>query len=321
MISVIIATRNRNAAIAEISLPSLLRQDCSDFEVIIWDASDDESTRDVSCKLGPHFKDRRVDLIYQKASRVGIASQRNDAVRKAKGDVIFFIDDDAEVSSDGLGAIKRYFDDFAWLKGMGLPILDVHSRFDRYVTHPFFGAFRDFVFRFFMSKPPRYRKIMNSTRNILPIPDSPGIAEWLNGGCMAYRKSVFDDLSLDEGLERFGGYAVGEDYDFSHRIWLRYGKPLLISASGFVVHHNAQTARMLKGPDKVAAIYYNTARIRNNFRAYRPYKLLPFLWELRMGLTLSLLRQGMSPLDLTRGYLRYKRARRKDLARLKDKKS
>ena len=312
MISVIIATRNRSAAIAEISLPSLLRQDCSDFEVIIWDASDDESTRDVSCEFAQRFKDMGIDLIYRKAPRIGLASQRNDAVPEARGDVIFFLDDDTEVSSDGLGVIKRYFGDFAWLGGVGLPLRDVHPRLDKYVAHPFLGAFRDLVFRFFMGKPPRYRKIKNSTRNVIPFSDSQGIAEWLTGACMIYRKSVFEDLSFDEGLERFGGYALGEDYDFSHRVWLRYGNPLLISVSGCAVHHNVSAARISNGSEKASMIYYNTARIRDSFRAYRPYKLLPFLWELRVGLTLSMLMQGIGPLELIRGYLRYRRARHED---------
>jgi glycosyltransferase involved in cell wall biosynthesis len=319
MISVIIVTKNRSAAIAEISLPSLLRQDCSDFEIFVWDASDDDSTERAILQFKRPFEQKGIPLFFRRGARQYLASTRNDSVREARGDVIFFIDDDAEVSSDGLDAIKRYFDDFPWLRGMGLSLHDVHPRLDKYVAHPFFGAFRDLVFRFFMGRPPRYRKIKNSTRNVIPVPDSPGMAEWLTGACMAYRKSVFEDLSFDEGIERFGGYAYGEDYDFSHRVWLRYGEPLLISISGFAVHHNAQTARISKGPAKAAAIYYNTARIRDGFKAYRPYKLLPFLWELRAGLTLSLLMQGMSPIELIHGYLKSRRARREDQAHPKDK--
>ena len=48
---------------------------------------------------------------YFKAPRVGLASQRNDAVKVARGDIIFFIDDDCEVSSDGLSALNEGFKD------------------------------------------------------------------------------------------------------------------------------------------------------------------------------------------------------------------
>jgi glycosyltransferase involved in cell wall biosynthesis len=318
MISVIIATRNRSTAIAEISLPSLLRQNMVDFEIFVWDASDDDSTERAVLQFKRSFEQKGISLSFRRGARQYLASTRNDSVREARGDVIFFLDDDAEISSDGLSAVKRYFYDFTWLKGMGLPLHDVRPRFDKYVAHPFLGAFLKLGYRFFTGKP-SYRKIMNSTHNTAPIPDSPGIAEWLTGACMVYRKSVFEDLSFDEGLERFGGYAIGEDYDFSHRVWLYYGKPLLISISGFVVHHNVQAARISNGPVKAAAIYYNTARIRDGFRVYRPYKLLPFLWELRVGRTLSLLLMyGIRPLDLIRGYLKARRARREDRACPKD---
>jgi hypothetical protein len=291
----------------------------SDFEVFVWDASDDDSTECAVLQHKLSFEQKGVSLSYRRGPRQYLASTRNDSVRETHGDVIFFLDDDAEVSMDGLGAIKQYFCDFVWLRGMGLSLHDVHPRLDKYVAHPCLGGLRDLVFRFFMGKPPRYRRIKNSTRNVIPVPDSPGIAEWLTGACMAYRKSVFEDISFGEGLERFGGYALGEDYDFSHRVWLRYGEPLLIAVSGCVVHHNAKTARIPKGPDKAAAVYYNTARIRDGFKAYRPYKLLPFLWELRAGQTLSLLMQGIRPLDLIRGYLKSRKARREDRARQKDK--
>jgi len=44
-ISVVIATRNRSDALETISLPSLAKQDFKDFEVIIWDGSDDDKSK------------------------------------------------------------------------------------------------------------------------------------------------------------------------------------------------------------------------------------------------------------------------------------
>jgi len=55
MISVIIATKNRDAALRDISLPSLLAQDTVDFEVIIWDASDSDRSEKVSGVFAPRF--------------------------------------------------------------------------------------------------------------------------------------------------------------------------------------------------------------------------------------------------------------------------
>jgi len=82
-ISVIIATRNRADALEKISLPSLAKQDFKDFEVIIWDASDDDKSKIVV----ENFIQSHPDMIvrYFKAPRVGSASQRNDAVKVARG--------------------------------------------------------------------------------------------------------------------------------------------------------------------------------------------------------------------------------------------
>jgi glycosyltransferase involved in cell wall biosynthesis len=308
LISVIIATKNRSESIAGISLPSLLRQDSSDFEVLIWDASDGEATREAVERTRPSFEKRDIALSYVRAPRAGSASQRNDAAQEAKGDVVFFIDDDSEVSSDGLSVLTRYFNDFKWLYGLGLPITDKTPRIDKYVGHPFIGALRNLMYAFFIGANSGYRKIRSSTRNNSVLHDLSGIAEWLTGAGMAFRKSVFEELKFDERLELFGGYAMGEDYDFSHRVFLRYGEPLLVASSGTLVHHNAGGGRIADDVKRCAAVFYNTAIIRANFRKYRNYKLPPFLWELRVGMVLSMLMQKKGPLNICRGYIAYRKA-------------
>ena len=51
------------------------------------------------------------DLVvrYFKAPRAGLPAQRNDAVREARGEIVFFIDDDSEVSPDGIAALRDMF--------------------------------------------------------------------------------------------------------------------------------------------------------------------------------------------------------------------
>jgi glycosyltransferase involved in cell wall biosynthesis len=306
-ISVIIATKNRSEAIENISLPSLLRQDSADFEILIWDASDDELTKRVVDEARHSFVEREIDLIYEYAPRAGSVSQRNDAVREARGDVVLFLDDDSEASSDAIGVVKHYFDDFAWLQGLGLPLIDKLARIDKYVAHPVIGMLRDVAYSFFFGRQSNTRNIRNSTRNNMPPLDAPGKAEWLTGADMAFRKSVFEKNEFDERLQLFGGYAFGEDYDFSHRIFLRYGEPLLVASSGCVVHHNAGGGRIPDHVNFCAARFHNTAIIRENFGKYRSYRLLPFIWELRVGMVLSMLAQKISPNDIWRAYRAYKR--------------
>ena len=308
MISVIIATLNRAEAMAKISLPSLLLQDTSDFEVIVWDASEGDETKKLCESLEEKFKEIGSELRYFKAPRRGSSSQRNDAAKVALGSVFFFIDDDSEVSPDGLAVLSGYFNTFGWLMGAALPLINKCPKSSMSLLHSVLNKLRRLVFPFFFGfEDKKYRKIRSSTGNIYPIVDSPGVAEWLTGACMAFRNTVFDSLSFDERLQRFGGYALGEDYDLSHRVFLKYGEPLLILSSGMVVHHNFGSGRIY-GKNRAAAFYHNTAIIRENFNKYASYGLLPFLWEQRIGRTTAMIADGISIPDIVRGYMAYRKA-------------
>ena len=105
IVSVIIATRNRSEALETISLPSLAKQSFKDFEVIIWDASDDDKSKVVV----KNFIKSHPDMVvrYFKAPRTGLPSQRNDAVKVAKGEIIYFIDDDSELSVDAIEIVFK----------------------------------------------------------------------------------------------------------------------------------------------------------------------------------------------------------------------
>jgi len=310
LISVIIATKNRSEAIAAYALRGLARQDEADFEVLIWDASDDESTREIVDKQRNLFDTRGIDVVYKRAARPGLASQRNDAVRAARGDVVFFLDDDSEPSSDAVRVVRKYFDDFAWLKGMALPLIDKSP--GNAIRKRRMSAVESF-YRIHLAPTVIKRVISTSTKHVVPLMDTPGSAEWLSGCCMAFRKDVFCDLQFDERLQRFGGYSWGEDADFSHRVFLHYGEPLIIASEGHVVHHSSPGGRT--GSDGVrlfAMHFYNTKIIRDNFKEYGKYGVMSFLWELRIRRPIFLLAGGYRFKDLIRGYLDYRKALREE---------
>ncbi len=128
---------------------------------------------------------------------------------------------------------------------------------------------------------------------------------------MAYRKEVFEQLKFDEKLQRFGGYAFAEDVDFSHRVFLHYEQPLLVSSSGMFIHHSAPGGRLDKRK-MCAAIFYNTKVIRDNFNKYTHYRSLPFIWGQRICRTLGLLAMGYSASDIFNGYMDYRKALNND---------
>ena len=310
LISVIIATKNRSEAIAVYALPALVRQDETDFEVLIWDVSDDESTKKIVDSQKYLFDARGIGIIYRRAARPGLTSQRNDAIQAARGDVIFFLDDDSQPSSDAVHVVRKYFDDFTWLKGMALPLIN-KSQGGTSPKRGILACIKKFFYRIFFGPPANRRAIRPSTNNMHPEMDAPGPAEWLSGCCMAFRKDVFREMQFDERLQRFGGgYTLVDDVDFSHRVLLRFGEPLVISSAGHVVHHNTPGGRIKTDSARMSAMYYSTKIIRDNFKEYGRYSLMSFLWEQRIGRSIAMLAGGYRLMDMIRGYIDYRKALR-----------
>ncbi len=275
MISVIIPTRNRSEALKTISLSSLAKQDFKDFEVIVWDASDDDNSK----KAVEEFKEEHLDMDikYFKAPRIGSSSQRNDAVKVAKGEIVFFIDDDSEVSKDGLSTIYKVFEDKN-IVGAGLPLKNFLST-KKSIKSKIIGFY---YWIFILSNSSNLfcqkRKVHFSGWPCFPNGEKSGEAEWLSGCSMAYRKYVFSKFSFQEKLEKFGGYALGEDVYFSHNL-SENGLKLIISKEGYVIHHAASGGR-LENERKVAARFYNQYIIwKNVVFSHKRISIFAYLWS------------------------------------------
>jgi len=223
-----------------------------DFEVIIWDASENGASRTVVSNNRELFKNKNILLQYFKAPRTGIVCQRNDAIKNLKGNIVFFIDDDSEVSPDGLEGLNDCFERDAELMGAGLFVTEEEfenrnlSLVDRIKEHvyPIFGYVR--------------RKKVSPSGSTKGMYAGCGPAEWLSGCSMAYRAKVFQDgFSFNEKLQTFGPYANGEDIEFSHRVFLHYGKPLLISKQGFVFHRHPKSHSTEMTENKIAMFFYS----------------------------------------------------------------
>ncbi len=303
MITVILATKNRSEALKKHSLPTLLRQSSQGFEVVVWDASDTDASEKTCDAYKTSFENKDILFHYHKATRSGLASQRNDAIEAAKGDVVFFMDDDCEISCDAVEILQKYFDSFSWLFGAGLPMLNkVPARQRSFIAF--------MIMRLFWMRNTQFKRLISPSGSLsLPIVDLPGEAQWLSGGSMAYRKSVFDFIHFDERLERFGGYAMGEDYDFSHRVFLHFKQPLLIANGGYVVHC-PETGERATPSDYVAATYYNRRIIKDNFKSYnKNISSLAYFWG-GVGATILLLSKRISPSTLYKGIKDARRARK-----------
>ena len=123
-LAVIIATKNRSESIEKYALASLERSAFRDFICVVWDASDDDRTRETAEGGGWSFP-----LRYFKAPRSGLTSQRNDAMDYVLEHIpsaryVLFIDDDSELSRDALeGVLRTFGDEGVW--GVNVPYAPV----------------------------------------------------------------------------------------------------------------------------------------------------------------------------------------------------
>ena len=229
--AVIIATKDRAEALEKYSLPSLSRSDYADFAVVVWDAGLDGSARKVAEKKRPYF------LEYVKAPRVGLASQRNDAVAHVMDkwrDVkyIVFIDDDSELSHDALsGVVEGFLRNDAW--GINIPIQVPDGK------------------GYWLSRLLNLQNRVVLTPFLYNLPaclgDRPGAEiEFISGCGMALRAELFRDhrMKFPEPFELFGGYALGEDFAFSFFIHEKLQKKLINSPKGHLIHHVHGGARL-----------------------------------------------------------------------------
>jgi GT2 family glycosyltransferase len=249
VMAVIVATRNRAEAIEQYALPGLARSTFRDFVCVVWDASDDAATRAV-CEPGRW----PFALHYRKAPRTGSSSQRNDAVRHVLAAhpgvrTVVFIDDDCVLSEDALEGVTETFQNAGGVSIVNIPM--------RSVAPPSFRSkARGWI----------KRRLNMNRHGATPFlynyggeDEAPGsAAEWASGGGMAVDVSVFKDLHVffPEAFQRFGGYALGEDFAFSFFVFKKLRGRIVNSLRGHFLHYAAGSSR-LDVENMAAAKWYN----------------------------------------------------------------
>jgi glycosyltransferase involved in cell wall biosynthesis len=244
---VVIPTKNRSEALGKYALPSLERSEFRDFVCVVWDASDDDLTRAV-VENGWGF-----EVIYFRASRPGSASQRNDAVKYVLGSdrgvkYFLFMDDDSELSEDALAGVVESFE-----------------KRDALIVNIPMKPLRPASFRPKASL--ALKRLLGMNRhgataflyNYGGEDEAAGHqAQWAGGNGMGVDVSVFRDLRVffPEEFQRFGGYALGEDFAFSFYVSQKLGKNLINSLRGHFLHYSAGPARLNVG-NMAAAKWYN----------------------------------------------------------------
>jgi len=310
-VSVTIATKDRALELETVSLPALARQDTRDFEVVIWDASEARTSEAVVRAFAEQHPD--LSVRYFRAPRVGSCSQRNDAVKEARGEIVFFIDDDSEVSPDGLTALIAGFSETPEAAGGALPLTDVlpdeGNRWTRF-RHTYYD-------RIFGLRPWGRRPRVQASGAWLDSHDHAGEVDHLIGCDMAFRRAICQEHSFNEKMQLMAPYALWEDAEFSHRVW-QHGNRLFVFEGGSVVHHKAEGDRLSESvTDYPQRIFNRYAVWRYAIFPFQKWSLVPYLWSVVGEAGYKLLQYLKSPgsrREYVTGALQGYRAALRDLA-------
>ncbi|MEM9804823.1 MAG: glycosyltransferase [Cyanobacteria bacterium P01_D01_bin.56] len=102
-ISAIICTHNRDQYLGA-AIDSLLAQTLSDIEIVVVDNASTDATAEV---VQQRLSDSRVRYVYEPV--LGLSSARNTGAKTATGDILAYLDDDAEASSQWLAALLKVY--------------------------------------------------------------------------------------------------------------------------------------------------------------------------------------------------------------------
>ena len=212
-VSIIIPTANRHLVLKK-TLYSIREQTIQPEEIIIIDASDGETTKEI-CTI---FSATTNKLTYIEAKEKGAAKQRMQGIRRSGLPFIFFMDDDIILEQGCIGKIWDCLHDHPEAAAANAMITN------QQYYNP--GKATKFMYRLMSGqKLNSYAgKCIGPAWNLLPQ-DAGALVnetEWLNTTCTLFRRE-----SLPEPVfpEHFNGYSLMEDLALSltvARTWKLY---------------------------------------------------------------------------------------------------
>ncbi|HEY8225367.1 MAG TPA: glycosyltransferase [Pyrinomonadaceae bacterium] len=269
-ISAIVPTRNRAASLEKM-LHSLARQVAQPLEMIVIDASLDDSTR-LICRP-KSIEGLATQVQYVTAHEVGAASQRNQGVKLSTQKAILFVDDDVVFEPDCIARQWTSLNSNPRFGGVSSMIVNQRYHSPGLISRWLFWILNGRTEQSYAGR------CIGPALNLLPeddpnLPDTVEV-EWLNTTCTLYRKDALPDPVF---ADHFTGYSFMEDVALS----LIVGKTWkLANARTARIYHDSQTADYKK--DKLALAkmelinrHYVMTQVlgRNRFRDYAKLAML-----------------------------------------------
>jgi len=251
-ISLIVCTYKRPKSILTL-LKSVFEQSVLPFEILIIDGSPDNDTDLV---LAEYKSVSSLKYFQVGAETRGLIKQRNFGISKIDpvSDVVAFLDDDLILKNDYFAELALTFQLNPGAIGVG-GIDMLENRFFRKVENERYSQFSYYELDGWVVKDSirfKVRKLFGLLTDLQPdiIPSySHGrsgfppngrtyCVEHLIGMSMAFRKSLFEEITFSSYFE---GYGLYEDFDFSVRA-LKYGD-LYVNTNAHVWHYHDPNGR------------------------------------------------------------------------------
>lgn len=230
--SIIIPTYNRPEEIRA-CIRSVLKQTVKPQEIILVDDGNLGGF-----PLRDQCKQEGIACIYHRKTVRGLTRSRNIGIGLASSDILFFLDDDVVLFTDYIDEILQTYAlrSFGRIMGVGGSIVNEKplSKAER---------LRHLLDRVFVVSGSQEGRVLPSGfstdfgttgRELKEVT----AVDFLPGGVSSYRKEVFDLFSFSE---KYSGYGMGEDKDFSYRVSRQYR--LVVNPRARLYHHESPKMR------------------------------------------------------------------------------
>ena len=211
--SIVIPTYNRSSSLLN-TLNSLIKQSIapSDFEIVIVDDGSTDDTRAIVSKFKRENRSYSIQYLHQQNG--GPASARNLGVRHAKGQIIFFTDDDCIVPRRWVETYLKKYCQYPEIVGVGGWMVTAKKSRSLFSDYLFVKNF--LVYPLLPSLYLRDHEIISNN----PLWSLSTFA--YNTGNVSYKKSVFEEVG---GFREEYKTPGREDNDLAFRI-MYSGHPL-----------------------------------------------------------------------------------------------
>ncbi len=224
--SIIIPTYNREKEL-RCCIQSILAQTMKPFELIVIDDG-----KLLEAPFKNECEDLGIEYTYTRKGMPGLAESRNVGTRLARGDIIFFFDDDVVLSPSYIEKILKTYqnDQKEIIGGVGGIITNTKPLTLTLRIRRIYNIF------FLLSGlkegkvPPsgfgtNYGTTGFQIKKVMEV-------DFLPGCTMSFRKKIFQEFSFNE--KRYLDYGLGEDQDFAYQVSRKH--KLIINPEAQLLH-------------------------------------------------------------------------------------